>query len=224
MQIYIAGAGKLANELFEGLALDSELAVSRWSAAPDTTAPCIVVHAGSGREAAAIAGFCERTASVLVELSTGSSLEGLQPDFPLVLCPNTNILMLKFMSMLERSGGMFKGAKIRITESHQASKMSVPGTAVAMATALGVPASEIVSVRDVAQQTADLNIPQANLGRHAFHRIDIQDGPCMISMETRVYGESPYVSGVREIIRAIQQKTLQRRAYSINEFIESGWI
>lgn len=224
MQIYIAGAGKLASELLAGLAEDSALSVARWPASAEPTTRCIVVHAGSGREAARIASFCERTSSVLVELSTGSSLEGLTPNFPLVVCPNTNILMLKFMAMLARSGVMFRGAKIRVTESHQASKMSVPGTAVAMAAALGVPAAEIVSVRDVAKQTSDLNIPPANLERHAFHRIEILDGPCAISMETRVYGESPYVSGVREIIHAIQQRSLQPRAYSINEFIESGWI
>lgn len=224
MQIYIAGSGKLATELLAGLTSNNGLSVSRWPAESDFSARCIVVHAGSGREIGSIASFCERTSSVLVELSTGSSLEGFQPDFPLVLCPNTNILMLKFMCMLERSGSMFKGSEIRITESHQATKTSVPGTAVSIATALGVSASEIISVRDISQQENDLDIPQTHLRRHAFHRIEIHDGPCTISMETRVYGESPYASGVQEIVSAIQQRALQPRVYSINEFIESGWV
>lgn len=224
MQVYIAGSGKLASELLERLKTNNDLLVSRWPVEPDLNTHAIVVHAGSGREIGRIANFCARTSSVLVELATGSSLEGSQPNFPVVLCPNTNILMLKFMCMLERSGGMFKGSEIRITESHQASKTSVPGTAVSMANALGIRPSEIASVRNAEQQVAELDIPQEHLARHAFHRITIHDGPCAISMEARVYGESPYASGVRQIISATQQRELHPRVYSIYEFIENGWV
>lgn len=224
MQVFIAGTGKLATELLDKLSPNNEFAVSPWLSEAATKGRVIVVHAGSGREIGSISSFCQRTSSVLVELATGSLLEGTQPSFPIVLCPNTNILMLKFMCMLERSGALFKGSQIRITESHQASKTSVPGTAVSMASALGVAASEIISVRNTSQQARDLNIPQDHLGRHAFHRIEIHDGPCAISMETRVYRDSPYASGVQQIISAIQQRELQSRVYSINEFIENGWV
>ncbi|KAB2963532.1 dihydrodipicolinate reductase [Zoogloea sp.] len=226
MQVFIAGTGKLATELLDALTPNGGYALAPWPGEAAAEARAIVVHAGSGRELDGISRFCQRTRSVLVELATGSSLEaaGAQAGFPIVLCPNTNILMLKFMGMLERSGALFKGSQIRITESHQASKTSVPGTAVAMAHALGVAAAEILSVRDSARQEQDLGIPPAHLGRHAFHRIEIQDGPCAISMETRVYGDSPYASGVDQIIRAIQQRELEKRLYSINEFIENGWV
>lgn len=224
MQVYIAGTGKLATELLDNLNPNNEYAVSPWSGNAAIEGSVIVVHAGSGREINDIFSFCGRTSSVLLELATGSSLETSKPNFPIVLCPNTNILMLKFMCMLERSGSMFKGSEIHITESHQSSKTSVPGTAVSIASALGVSPSEITSVRNSAQQIADLDIPQEHLARHAFHRIQIHEGPCSISMETRVYGESPYASGVQQIIAAIQQRALQARVYSINEFIENGWV
>lgn len=226
MQVFIAGTGKLATELLDTLTPNGGYLVSPWPAEAGAEGPAIVVHAGSGREIDAIAAFCQRSASVLVELATGSTLEaaGAPAGFPIVLCPNTNILMLKFMCMLERSGPLFAGSQIRVTESHQASKTSVPGTAVAMAQSLGVAPSAIVSVRDRSQQQQDLGIPPAHLGRHAFHRIEIQDGPCAIAMETRVYGDSPYASGVDQIIRAIQQRALEKRLYSINEFIENGWV
>lgn len=226
MQVFIAGTGKLATELLDALTAHGGYTVSPWPGEAAAEGRAIVVHAGSGREIDGISRFCQRTQSVLVELATGSSLEaaGAQAGFPIVLCPNTNILMLKFMCMLERSGSLFKGSQIRVTESHQASKTSVPGTAVAMAHALGVPPSDILSVRDPARQEQDLGIPPAHLGRHAFHRIEIQDGPCAISMETRVYGDSPYASGVDQIIRAIQQRELEKRLYSINAFIENGWV
>jgi predicted nucleic acid-binding Zn ribbon protein len=224
MQVFIAGTGKLATELLHKLNSNNEYNVSPWFGEAVTEGRAIVVHAGSGREVNSISSFCGRTSSVLVELATGSSLEASNPDFPMVLCPNTNILMLKFMSMLERSGSLFKGSEINITESHQSSKTSVPGTAVSMANSLGVSASEITSVRNSSQQIADLDIPQEHLTRHAFHRIQIHDGQCSIAMETRVYGSSPYASGVQQIIAAIQQRALQARAYSINEFIENGWV
>lgn len=224
MKVYIAGMGKLATELLEKLAPQDGLTISRWPAENGFNEKCIVVHAGSGRELAAIAAFCKRTSSILVELSTGSSLESSQPDFPVVLCANTNILMLKFMHMLERSGGLFRGGEITITESHQASKTSVPGTAVRIAHSLGLPESSITSVRDAARQENVLDIPREHLARHAFHRIDIQEAGCVISMETKVYGDSPYASGVQKIIASLRQRTLQSRVYPVIEFIENGWI
>lgn len=224
MHVFIAGAGKLATELLDKLPQGGPFTVSSWSGVPDAGARAIVVHAGSGREIGDIYGFCQRTSSVLVELATGSAMEGQQPSFPVVLCPNTNILMLKFMCMLERSGPLFAGSQISITESHQASKASVPGTAVAMAHALGLVASEVISVRSASQQSTDLHIPTEHLARHAYHRIQIHDGSCAISMETRVYGESPYVHGVQQLIAAIRQRPLQNRVYAINEFIQSGWV
>jgi hypothetical protein len=125
---------------------------------------------------------------------------------------------------LARSGSLFKGREIHITESHQSSKISVPGTAVSMADSLGVCVSEIVSIRNSSQQIVDFDIPQEHLARHAFHRIEIHEGPCSIAMDTRVYGGSPYASGVQQIIAAIQQRALQARVYSIDEFIENGWV
>ncbi|TXI94605.1 MAG: dihydrodipicolinate reductase [Burkholderiaceae bacterium] len=224
MHVYVAGAGKLAKELLEGLVTRDGWSISRWDGRPIVDEKCIVVHAGSGREIVAISQFCQDTSSVLVELSTGSSLEASSPAFPVVICPNTNILMLKFMCMLERSGAMFKGSRIEIVESHQASKTSVPGTAVQIAHSLGAPIEEIVSVRSATQQLNDLHIPNEHLARHAYHRISIEDGPCKISMETRIYGETPYVSGVQQIIDAVRERELVCRVYSINEFIENAWV
>ena len=73
--------------------------------------------------------FGERTESVLIELATGSALRSRAPACPVVLCPNTNILMLKFMAMLHRGGSLFAGSRITVTESHQAGKTSAAGTA-----------------------------------------------------------------------------------------------
>jgi 4-hydroxy-tetrahydrodipicolinate reductase len=224
MQIIIAGTGKLATELRSALKIEGFAPAISWAdkgAQPDKS---IVVHAGSGRELQAIAAYCEATRSPLVELATGSAIESMPIACPVVLCPNTNILMLKFMSMLEHSGPLFRGYDIKLTESHQASKTSVPGTAVHMASSLGLSSHDIQSVRDIGIQTADLQIPEPDLARHAFHRVLIQDGSCSVKLETRVYGEAPYAHGVAQIVTAVATHELENRVYSVMEFIHNGWL
>lgn len=222
-QVIIVGSGQLARELVDSLDAGEGCAVVRWPVAPGT-APSIVVHAGSGRELAAVAAFCEASGSPLVELATGSVLERGSHGFPVVVCPNTNILMLKFMGMLERSGHLFHGHRIALTESHQAKKTSVPGTAVGMAHALGLAAGDIRSVRSAEVQSRDLHIPKEHLGRHAYHRIDIGDGLCSLTLETRVYGDAPYADGVARIVAAVRAHPLDNRIYSVMEFVHSGWL
>jgi 4-hydroxy-tetrahydrodipicolinate reductase len=223
-QVLIVGTGKLATELLNALRTCLPGQVASWAERTPTDDGSIVVHAGSGRELNEVVSYCRQTHSTLVELATGPEIEAALPDFPVVICPNTNILMLKFMSMLAKSGHLFSGYKIKLTESHQAPKTSTPGTAVAMAHALGLKDSDVISVRDPQQQRTELQIPTEDLDRHAFHQVLIEDGACSITMETRVYGAAPYADGVARIISAIRSNELEDRLYELNEFVENGWI
>jgi 4-hydroxy-tetrahydrodipicolinate reductase len=236
MQVIIAGTGKLATELLGGLKLGPGFELVPWADVAGQaqqghrlhqggTAPqAIVVHAGSGRELDAIAAFCTATHSPMIELSTGSAIEAAPRAFPVVLCPNTNILMLKFMAMLAQCGPMFSGHQVQLTESHQASKTSVPGTALDMAHSLGLQADDIVSVRDVAVQRERLQIPDADLGRHAYHQVVIQDGACSIQLETRVTGDAPYAQGVAQIVAAVAAHPLADGIHPVMDFIRQGWL
>jgi 4-hydroxy-tetrahydrodipicolinate reductase len=224
MQIIIVGSGKLATELLNTLEFDHTCQVVSWTDKVHSNGKSIVVHAGSGRELKDVIAYCEQTRSPLVELSTGSEIENALPAFPVVLCPNTNILMLKFMNMLARGAHLFRGYSIKLTESHQAQKASVPGTAVSMASALGLNAGDVHSVRDPDKQKVALHIPVEHLNRHAYHQIVIEDAACSINLETRVYGASPYADGVARILAAIRSNELENRLYVIDEFVENGWI
>ncbi len=224
MQILIAGTGKLATELLNGLQLAPTFQLTAWAQRGPGQAPAIVVHAGSGRELDDIVAFCTATHSPLIELSTGSAIEAAPRAFPVVLCPNTNILMLKFMAMLAQCGPMFSGYSVQLTESHQASKTSVPGTAVDIAQSLGLRADQIVSVRDAAVQRGPLQIPEADLGRHAYHQVRITDGACSLQLETRVTGDAPYAQGVAQIVAAVAAHTLEDRVYPVMAFIREGWL
>jgi 4-hydroxy-tetrahydrodipicolinate reductase len=205
MQVLVVGTGKLASELLDAHRLDpATCRVIPWSDtarndAQRSDARTIVVHAGSGRELPAVIAFCEATGSPLVELSTGSELETGSHAFPVVLCPNTNILMLKFMSMLETSGHLF----------HES---------------LGVRPEDIRSVRDPDVQRSEFAVADDQLGRHAIHRIRIDDGACSLQLESRVVGATPYADGVSRIVDAVRQHDLEHRRYSIVEFIRNGWL
>jgi 4-hydroxy-tetrahydrodipicolinate reductase len=222
--IVVVGTGKLATELLNALPSLITAKVIAWSDAAMAEGPCVVVHAGSGRELENVVAYCKKTASTLVELSTGSLIANHKTDFPVVLCPNTNILMLKFMAMLATSGHHFKEYSIKVIESHQADKSSVPGTAVSIATSLGLPGDKIQSIRDPHVQRETLGIPSEHLSRHAFHRIEIEDPACKLSLETRVFGPSPYAQGVAQIVSAACNNTLEKRHYEVMEFIEKGWL
>ncbi|MBN3787173.1 dihydrodipicolinate reductase C-terminal domain-containing protein [Burkholderia sp. Ac-20353] len=224
MQVLVVGSGKLATELLRSHKLDSTYQVIPWTADSRIDVRSIVVHAGSGRELPAVIAACRATSSPLVELSTGSDIETGSHDFPAVLCPNTNILMLKFMSMLETSGHLFRDCAISVVESHQATKSSVPGTAVSIVQSLGLPPDAIRSVRDPAIQRGELQIPDDELARHAYHQVRIEDGACSLQFESRVYGASPYADGVSRIVDAVRCHELENRRYSIMEFIRNGWL
>jgi 4-hydroxy-tetrahydrodipicolinate reductase len=218
--LLIAGSGKLARELLAGLAPDAR----PWGERSDPATVRAVVHAGSGRELPEILRFCREHALPLVELSTGTGIADLADCVPVVVCANANLLMLKFMGMLARSGPWFRGETVRVTESHQAGKISVPGTAVAIAASLGVSPDAIASVRDPLRQSGELGIPPADLGRHAFHRIEIGEGDCRLCLEARVTGASPYADGVRRIVEAALAHPLEPRCHDVVEFIDKGWL
>lgn len=222
--VVVVGAGKLATELLAVLPGLLSATVIAWEDGAMAEAPCVVVHAGSGRELESVVSYCEKTGSTLIELATGSALANRTVDFPVVVCPNTNILMLKFMAMLATSGQHFKEYSVKVVESHQADKTSVPGTAVSIATSLGLPGEAIQSLRDPQEQRETFGIPPEYLSRHACHRIEIEDPVCKLSFETRVFGPAPYAEGVARIVSAARSNALENRRYDIMDFIETGWL
>lgn len=222
--VIIVGTGKLARELLSELPNLIAENVVAWPAAAADGMPAVVVHAGSGRELEQVITYCRQNGAPLIELSTGSAIAQREVDFPVVVCPNTNILMLKFMAMLADHGAHFRNYRISLLESHQAGKTSVPGTAVAMAESLGLNKENIRSIRNPQEQTDVLHIPAEHLARHAFHRIEIEDEVGQITLETRVFGSAPYASGLARIVTAVHKHPLEKRLYNVIELIEKGWI
>lgn len=207
--IIIVGHGKLATELLHGLGGPAISRVVPWSGRETFRDDrCMVVHAGSGRELCDVIEFCSATGSILLDLSTGDSRLPATVTFPAVICPNVNMQMLSFMAMIKQAAGYFQGQDIEITESHQASKTTKPGTAVHLAKSLGVPEGRIQSLRDPKVQHEVLGIPSPFLDRHAYHEIVIKDPEVAIRLETRVLGKSAYASGLARVVEIVSRSNL----------------
>ncbi len=225
MKIYIVGSGKLANALLNAKLTFPSCEVEKWDTKNNKLKEkAIVIHAGSGRQLQECLDFCTKTKSVFVELSTGLQSEKTVHDFPFIICPNTSILVLKTMHILRIKGEHFKNYDISITESHQSTKTTEPGTAFTFAQALNFPTEKIVSVRNPEIQQNSLNIPQEYLDKHAFHRIVIKDGEDEITIETKVLGHKSYARGVSKIIEAILKNNLENKNYTVWDLIESNLI
>ncbi|MCF0040513.1 dihydrodipicolinate reductase C-terminal domain-containing protein [Dyadobacter fanqingshengii] len=221
MKVFVVGSGKLASAMLSAKATFQNCDLIPWeSAFQHASEQAIILHCGSGRQIAECIMFCEQTASTFIELSTGLETEHLTPDFPLVICPNTSMLMLKTMAMLGQFGKQFKDYNITLTESHQAAKQTEPGTAYNLANSLGFPVEQIISVRDQETQSAEIAIPDDFLGKHAYHKIVIQDGNDALTIETKVLGHASYAAGVRQIIDLVLNKNLENRRYNILEFMQ----
>jgi 4-hydroxy-tetrahydrodipicolinate reductase len=205
--VLVIGRGKLATELLGALQSPAISTVLPWTERDTAKSErCIVVHAGSGRELPDAARFCSASGSTLFDLATeGSGLPGA-PDFPVIICPNVNMLMLCFMAMVKGAAGYFRGRDIRITESHQASKVTKPGTAIHLARSLGFPEDAIRSERDPKTQSEKMGIPPEYLDRHAFHEIIISDPEVEIRLQTRVLGKSAYASGLARLIELVSKE------------------
>lgn len=225
MKIFVAGSGKLAHAILTADLTVKGCEMVKWDA-PSQQHPekAMVVHAGSGRQLKECVEFCERTKSVLIELATGMETETMDPHFPLVICPNTSVLVLKTLQMLKTSGHHFKDYELSVTESHQATKTTAPGTALAFAHSIHCPSHQVISIRDPRVQRNTLGIPEEYLDKHAWHQIVVKDGLDEVTLQTRVLGHESYAKGVKQIIQAMLKNKLENKRYTILELIDANML
>ncbi len=223
MKIFIVGSGKLANAILNSNISITSCEVEKWDYYKAINYDkSIIVHAGSGRELPDCFNYCSKTKSVLIELSTGSETEKMNPDFPLIVCPNTSVLILKVMSMIRAFGHNFSDYEISITESHQSAKKTLPGTAYSFADSLNFPSEKIISIRDSKVQLNKIGINPEYVDKHAYHRIVIKDGNDEFVLETKVLGHDSYSKGVKIIAEAVLKNEFENKKYSVFDLIESG--
>ncbi len=225
MKIFIVGSGKLANALMSADLAIPSCEIIKWETHHQYfDKKAIIVHAGSGRQLEECVNICSKTKSVFIKLSTGLETEKIIPDFPLIICPNTSLLVLKTLNILKANGGYFEDYKISITESHQSTKKTEPGTAVAFAHSLKLPHDKIVSIRDQEIQQNKIGIPHNFLGNHAYHKIVINDGSDEITIETKVLGHDSYARGTKKIIELVLKYSLENKRYTVFDLIDANML
>ena len=225
MKIFVVGSGKLANALLTSSLSFQSCEVLKWETQYQTLdEKAIIVHAGSGRQLKECIEFCVRSKSVFIELSTGLETEKMAPYFPLIVCPNTSILVLKTLSIINANNRYFEDYEISITESHQSTKKTEPGTAYAFANALKIPLERIVSIREPEIQRNEIGIPKEYLDKHAYHKIVIKDGDDEIVLETKVLGHNSYAKGVKRIIETVLKFSLENKKYTVLDLIDNNML
>jgi len=222
--IIIVGNGKLSNSLLNGLPeYIKDCNADLWennSLYPDDEK--VIVHIGSGRQLSEVISFCESTGTPLIQGSTEVKGDYSDAAFTFVDSPNFNLLILKFMHMIKEYGFHFQNNNISITESHQESKKSLPGTAIEFAKSLGVDPGTIITIRDPEVQEKGYNIPREFLHLHAFHEINIGDGSTSINFQTLVKGHDSYITGLAAIINTLEN--LDDRYYHIMDLLDMKLI
>jgi len=222
--ILVSGHGKLATTIRKDLHSHLNCVVDAWENAEayKNERNKIIVHIGSGRQLPEILRYCSAHGTPLIQGSTGLEYDRTLNDFTVIEAPNLNILLLKCMNMLKQFGKHFASYDIQITESHQAEKTSLPGTAVAFAEYFGIDPAAIQSIREPHIQLRELKIAAEYLERHAVHVITIKDGDTTINVRTEVLGLLSYVAGLAAIIQIVPK--LERRFYDVVELVELNLI
>jgi len=225
MRIFVVGSGKLANAILTSDLLVQSYEIVKWESQYQAlNEKAIIVHAGSGRQLKECFEFCDRTKTVFIELSTGLETETMKSDFPLIISPNTSILVLKTLNMIKVNGRYFENYEISITESHQSTKKTEPGTAYSFANSLKFPLDKIISIRDLGIQQNTIGIPKEYIDKHAYHKIVIKDGSDEVTIETKVLGHDSYANGVNMIIETVLKNSLENKRYTILDLIDNDML
>ena len=222
--IIIAGHGKLSNSMLKGLPeYICNCKVDLWE--NNDRYPLdnkVIVHIGSGRQFGDVIDYCKKNVTPLIQGSTDITGDFTDSAFTYIDAPNFNIIMLKFMHMIKEYGIHFQKNNISITESHQESKKSLPGTAIEFAKSLGLDSEKIKSIRNPLVQEKQYGIPEEHLNLHAFHEINIGDESTSINIKTLVKGHKSYVEGIAAVINTLDK--LDNKYYHIMDLIDMKLI
>ena len=221
MKYIVVGSGKLSNSIQEFIDKEKYNPIIKWNEFDNNSnEKVIVIHAASGRELDDCISYCQKTKSVLIEMSTGSKIENIKVNFPVFICPNTSLLLCKLMRIINMSGKMFKNNDVKIIESHQEEKKSRPGTAVSFANSLNLPKNDILSIRKKEEQVR-IGIDEKHLNLHAYHKIIISgNDESEIIIETKVCGHQSYVKGLEKILDYIVANRIKNIKYNLEDIIE----
>lgn len=223
-QIVIAGCGNMAQVLTALCQEDSDresFEFTEGMTRPDSQ-NVVAVHFGSGRQLPVLIEWCHSNGVPLIQGSTGQTLPD-KVSVSVVDAPNLSLPIIKLLSqVLPVLQQAFGDMEVTVTESHQETKESLPGTAKVMAGAFSVAEEDIVSVREPGIQR-QLGVPEESLDGHGYHWINFQGQGVNITLSTKVNGRQTYAEGALAIADILSQSRieLQTRVYKVTDLLES---
>lgn len=129
----------------------------------------------------------------------------------------------------ETNPGVFRGATVEITESHQKTKRDVSGTAIAFRSQFerygALPNGRITSIRDTEIQES-LGIPNPDSG-HAYHWVEVKtpNGEIIYQINTAVQGRTSYVEGTLMAAQFLSRQIAlgtEGQVFSMRDVLKGG--
>ena len=186
-----------------------------------STKPDIIVDFASGSSVKNCKMYCELGIPFVMG-STGGDLIAMkslveQSNISAVIAPNMASPIVVIQSMLEYAAQNFPGAldgySLKITESHQAGKEGVSGTAMAFEklwNEIGAVSDEdgILSVRNRLFQKRIFEIREEHLDGHGYHEhaLDSPNRDVHLALVHNIDGRNVYVDGTIQAIRFMAYK------------------
>ena len=211
MHILIAGNGKMA-ELFETRLPVSGHTVQRFGEGGlvlgDTPQHTVALHVGSGKNLPSLVECCIKYRIPILQGSTGQTSNQEWPVL-LVNAENFALPILRLIRILPEFAKMLTppdyALSVGVTESHQSTKKTLPGTAARMAAAVGLLNSDIDSIREQSVQLA-LGVPPSALDGHGYHWITWEGAGVEIQLATKVNGRDAYYGGGLYLLRLLNER------------------
>lgn len=225
--IVIVGHGKLAEAISSNLPKhDQEDRLFKgfytYNGQSNLPAPAILVHVGSGRQYQESLALAINHRFAFIQAATEKEIP-LKPPTPgeiiFINAPNLDLRLIKLFHWLKLGADLFQDETISITESHQSTKLSDPGTAYKMCEILGIDHSMVTSIRDPEQQRA---LQIKTLEHHAYHQLVIGSSDSHIKIETKVEGSASYVAGLYEILKSVRNVPIGN--YEVEALLVNGYL
>lgn len=197
MRLIISDRGNLGVALAEQCIKDSIPAVWYDEArfASDIGQDAVAVYVGGGRRFAEFLDFCHTSGDIpMLQCSSDVDVHRLRTPLPIADVNNAAESVAHFIrnlkSLVRDLHERHMAVEWKLSESHQRTKTSPPGTALRIAALLGIPPEKIHSVRRRDDRHS----------KHIVHAI-VGDGHERYRLECEVLGLEPYARGIIKIAR-----------------------
>jgi len=156
-----------------------------------------------------------------------------------VIAPNMAKQIVAFQALVELLGrefpNAFRGYRLEVIESHQASKLDTSGTAKAVVASMlqswGITGfggeQDIQKIRDPALQVSRMGVPESCLQGHAFHtyRLTSPDGSVRFVFQHNVCGRRVYAEGTIDAVCFLDRQRrsgADQKIYDMIDVLRSG--